>query len=285
MLASIVVALLLAAPGTGGNVERWRAEREARLRADDGWLSLTGLFWLQQGENRIGSAPGSRVELPSGFPAAAGVLIRRGNAVHLRPVAGADVLLNGKKTGGADLRTDKTSSPDILQVGRLRLHLIERGSKLGVRMKDPRSAARVHFRGLQWFPVKDEWKVRARFVSQPKKMFFDAQAGDRQEYMSPGYVEWERNGQTLRLTPVTEDGQLFFVFRDATSGKSTYAAARFLDTDPPKDGFVVLDFNKAYNPPCVFTPYATCPLPPPENRLKVAVEAGERMYSGHDESR
>ena len=152
-------------------------------------------------------------------------------------------------------------------------------------MKDPRSAARVHFRGLQWFPVKDEWKVRARFVPQPKKMLFDAQAGDRQEYMSPGYVEWERNGQTLRLTPVTEDNQLFFVFRDATSGKSTYAAARFLDTDPPKDGFVVLDFNKAYNPPCVFTPYATCPLPPPENRLKVAVEAGERMYSGHDESR
>jgi hypothetical protein len=180
------------------------------------------------------------------------------------------------------LKTDKAGGPDIFEIGRLKLHVIERGSKLGVRIRDKESPARLSFRGLRWFPVREAWKVRARFIPQPREMVFDAQAGDRQHMSSPGYVEWERNGRKFRLTPVIDAGQLWFIFRDKTAGKTTYGAARFLYADLPEDGWVTLDFNKAYNPPCVFTPYATCPLPPPENRLDIAVHAGELMYPGND---
>jgi uncharacterized protein len=152
---------------------------------------------------------------------------------------------------------------------------------LGVRIKDPESDARRNFKGLHWYPVRPEWKVRARLVSAPKKIAFEAQAGGKQEMTSPGYVEWEHEGNKLRLTPVTEGDQLWFIFRDKTAGVTTYPAARFLYADAAKDGIVTVDFNRAYNPPCVFTPYATCPLPPPENRLNISVEAGEKMYASH----
>lgn len=264
--AWLLPVLLLMAPEYRESIGNWRAEREARLTAEDGWLTLTGLFWLREGASPAGSAETAAVRLPAGFPAEAGVFHRSGMTVRW----------NGKR-----LKTDKSGDPDIVRIGRLRLHVIERGSKLGVRIKDDESAARRNFQGLRWFPVRHEWNVRARFVPQPKQMVFDAQAGDKQRMSSPGYVEWEHNGRKLRLTPVTEDSQLWFIFRDRTAGKTTYGAARFLYADPPKDGYVNLDFNKAYNPPCVFTPYATCPLPPPENRLDVAVEAGEMMYAGH----
>ncbi len=248
------------------SIEDWRQQREAKLKAEDGWLSLAGLFWLQEGTNAVGSKAGSRVQLPEDFPVNTGAFVRHDNAVTY----------NGKP-----LKTDKSGDPDVIPIGRLRLYVIERGTKLGVRMKDPKSKARTGFKGLQWFPVKPEWRINARFVPQPKHITLDAQAGDKQEYESPGYIEWERAGKTVRLTPVREDDQLFFVFRDATAGKSTYSAARFIYTDLPKDGHVLIDFNKAYNPPCVFTPYATCPLPPAENRVRMPVDAGEKMYVGH----
>jgi uncharacterized protein (DUF1684 family) len=278
-----LAALLGLSSAYEGSIYAWRADREARLKAEEGWLSLSGLFWLDEGENKVGSRVGDRVQLPPGFPESAGTLLRNGSSVTFRALGGSGVRLNGRAAPPvAALQTDKSGKPDVLEIGRLRLHVIERGAKLGVRMKDPESEARTHFRGLDWFPVKEEWRVDAKFISRPRKVVFDAQAGDRQEYDSPGYVEWSRAGQTLRLTPVIEEGQLFFVFRDATSGKSTYGAARFIYAEMPKDGRVTVDFNKAYNPPCVFTPYATCPLPPRENRLPVAVEAGEKMYAGHD---
>jgi uncharacterized protein len=282
MVRSVVLALALASTSAyEGSVQEWRVDREKRLKAEDGWLSLSGLFWLNEGENRVGSKPGSRVQLPEGFPADAGVLFRKGEVVTFRAADGSGVKLNGEPVRTAELRTDKSGKPDQLWVGRLRLQVIQRGTKLGVRMKDPQSDARTHFAGLQWFPIREDWRVDAKFVPRPRKMVFDAQAGDKQQFESPGYVEWQRGGQTLRLTPVREGDQLFFVFRDATSGKSTYGAARFIYTDLPKDGRVLVDFNKAYNPPCVFTPYATCPLPPSENRMAIAVEAGEKMYHGH----
>jgi uncharacterized protein len=267
--ALLLLALqLAAAPGYVAEVAQWRAAREEGLRAPDGWLSLTGLFWLQEGANPAGSDEASRVRLPDGLPARAGVIEKDGSRLLWRPEGGAS----------KPLKTDKSGSPDVIQIGRIRLHVIERGTKFGVRMKDPETEARRTFTGLKWFPIREAWRIRARFVAAPKEMLFDAQAGDKQAMTSPGYVEWEKDGRTLRLTPVLEEGQLFFVFRDTTAGRSTYPAGRFLYADLPKDGFVTVDFNKAYNPPCVFTPYATCPLPPPENRLPVAVEAGELAY-------
>jgi uncharacterized protein (DUF1684 family) len=271
-----VLALMLAVHLAAGSdyeqeIRRWRVERERKLRADGGWLTLIGLFWLQEGENPVGAAGAARVRLPDGLPQRAGVIGKRGTRITWRPDAGP----------ARDLKTDKSGNPDVIQIGRVRLTIIERGRSFGVRMKDNESEARRSFRGLDWFPVRPDWRVKARFVPAPKMILFDAQAGDKQEMQSPGYVAWEWEGRQLRLTPVLEENQLFFVFRDTTAGKTSYAAARFLYSDLAKDGFVLMDFNKAYNPPCVFTPYATCPLPPPENRLPVPVEAGEKMYKGH----
>ena len=265
------LALLLAATaGYRESIEAWRSNRETALKAEDGWLTVTGLFWLVEGENKAGSAPGCRVTLPAGLPRDAGVFIRHGRRVQWLPAGGA------LRT----LETDKTGAPDIVQIGRVRLHIIERGTRLGVRLKDSESTMRRNFRGLEWFPITQEWDIRAKFIRRPRTIVFDAQAGDKQRMTSPGYAEWTWRGRTLRLTPVTEDKQLFFVFRDQTAGKTTYSAARFLYADLGRDGTVRLDFNKAFNPPCVYTPYATCPLPPAENRLPVAVEAGEKMYRG-----
>jgi uncharacterized protein (DUF1684 family) len=265
----VFLALQLAASsGYEKAVGEWRETREQQLKAQDGWLTLIGLFWLRDGDNEVGSAGSAPVKLPAGFPERAGIIEKQGARLYWRPAAGAPKLL----------KTDKSGAPDIFQVGRIHMHVIERGTKFGVRMKDSESETRRNFTRLTWFPVREEWRVKARFIEAPKKMLFDAQAGDKQEMISPGYVEWQHGGKKLRLTPVLDQGQLWFVFRDTTAGKSTYPAARFLYADMPEKGFVTLDFNKAYNPPCVFTPWATCPLPPPGNRLPVAVEAGEMMY-------
>jgi uncharacterized protein len=268
---SLVALLLTAAPGYREAVEQWRADRVAKLKAEDGWLSLTGLFWLKEGHNSAGSAPGSRIQLPPDAPAAAGSFVKNGGRIAWHPAGGSP----------RALKTDVSGAPDIVSIGRLKLNVIERGTKFGIRMKDPESPTRRQFKGLEWYPVDPRWNVNARFVPRPRTVTFDVQAGDKQAMESPGYVEWGHKGRTLRLTPVLSEGQLWFVFRDRTAGKTTYSAARFLYADPAKDGIVTVDFNKAYNPPCVFTPYATCPLPPPENRLPIAVEAGEKMYAGH----
>lgn len=283
MIPSLTIVLAMAALDSANNyireTQQWREKREAALRAEDGWLTLIGLVWLKEGENRIGSALGSDINLPAGFPEHAGTIVQRGDTVRFIPASPA--MLNGKPAGESQLRTDKSGSPDIIGIGGLKLHIIDRENGLGVRIKDPESEARRNFQGLSWYPVNSEWKIRARLVSAPKKIEFEAQAGGKQEMTSPGYVEWEHEGKKLRLTPVTEGDRLWFIFRDKTAGVTTYPAARFLYADAPKDGIVTVDFNRAYNPPCVFTPYATCPLPPPENRLNISVEAGEKMYAGH----
>lgn len=279
-LALIPLVLLAADADYEAGIRKWRADRETRLKAEDGWLTLVGLHWLKEGDNPFGAGPGGGVELGPGASPQAGILRLRAGTVTLIP-SGSALRLQGKPVAAPTvLKTDRSGAPDIIELGRLKLHVIERGSQFGVRVKDPQSEYRRNFKGLSWFPVDAAWKVRARFVPEPREMVFDAQAGDKQRMTSPGYVEWTWRGQKLRLTPVSEGSQLFFIFRDRTAGKQTYAAARFLYADPPKDGFVTLDFNKAYNPPCVFTPYATCPLPPPENRLAIRVEAGEKMYQG-----
>jgi uncharacterized protein (DUF1684 family) len=268
-------------------IQNWRSLRQERLTAPYGWLSLSGLSWLKQGANQVGFGNGNEVQLPPGFDANAGVFVRTENAVEFRPGRASNVAVNGKPAPAVTrLKTDKTGAPDEIAIGRLRLQVIERGDQMGVRLRDPESTFRKKFAGLRWYPPDPKYAVDARFVPYPKPrvMTFDAQAGGKQQMTSPGYVEFQLNGQKLRLTPVQEGNELFFIFRDRTAGRTTYPAARFLYTEMPKNGTVRLDFNRAYNPPCVFTPYSTCPLPPPENRLGIALEAGEMMPpsgSGH----
>ena len=179
------------------------------------------------------------------------------------------------------MTTLRPDSGDFVDAGGVKLFVIHRGTRYGVRVKDNNSKFRKSFTRLAWYPVDPGWRVTAKFIpySQPRKVLFDSQTGDKQEMTIPGVVEFARGAKMVRLTPVLEDNELFFVFRDATAGKTTYPAARFLYAEAPgKAGTVELDFNKAYNPPCAFTPYATCPLPPRENRLTIAVEAGEKKY-------
>jgi uncharacterized protein len=249
-------------------IAKWRAQREAALKAENGWLSLAGLFWLREGANPFGTNAASEVVLPDG-PEHAGVF-----DLHQGKVS---VSMNGST------RPLAPDSSDVVKVGRLSLSVIQRGDRIGIRVKDPESQARREFHGIESFPASEAWRVTARFVAEARKIPILNVLGQTEPSDSPGYAVFHLAGQELRLYPILEepgDKQLFFIFRDLTSGKETYGAGRFLYSDLPKDGQVVLDFNKAYNPPCAFTPYATCPLPPPENRLAVRIEAGEKTY-GH----
>ncbi|HTS63379.1 MAG TPA: DUF1684 domain-containing protein [Candidatus Acidoferrales bacterium] len=265
LLASAGVALMMAA-SFSEEIAGWRKQREERLKATGGWLSVAGLFWLHDGANTFGKDPANEIALPDG-PARAGTFELRAGKVFVK--------IDG---GQRELWPD---SADVATVGRLSLFVIQRGEKFGIRLKDPESDYRRTFHGLDYFPAKEEYKVTATWAAEPSSIPVLNVLGQTEQMQSPGYAVFALQGHEYRLRPVLEapDAQeLFFIFRDQTSGKETYGAGRFLYTELPRDGRVVLDFNKAYNPPCAFTPYATCPLPPAENRLAVRIEAGEKKY-------
>ncbi len=263
------------------SIEKWHQEREAKLRADDGWLALAGLFWLKDGANRFGTDPTNDIVLPAGSaPARVGVFEFHGGRAIVRVASGVTVTLDGKPVTTRELRSDQPGPPDVIAVANLTLYGIQRGTRYGIRLKDKDSRTRKEFAGVRSFPIDEVYRVTARFVPyEPAKMISIPNIlGDVEQTPSPGYAVFTLQGRECRLDAVTDEGNLFFIFRDLTSGKETYPAGRFLDADPPKDGKVTLDFNKAYNPPCAFTPYATCPLPPRQNHLPARIEAGERNY-------
>ena len=263
-------------------IEKWRQQRETRLKAEDGWLAVAGLFWLDEGMNRFGSGPGNSIALPAGTaPPVAGTFELRQGKVSVRVEPGVTVTAAGKPVVDMELRSDDPGPPDVLKLGRVSLQVIARSGRYGIRMKDPESEARRTFAGLGWFPVRDDMRVVGRFVPwpSPRTIPIPNVLGQVNDLPSPGYAEFTAAGRKLRLEPVIEEPgaqELFFIFRDQTAGQETYPAGRFLYAPMPKDGAVVLDFNKAYSPPCAFTAYATCPLPPPQNRLPVRIEAGEK---------
>jgi uncharacterized protein (DUF1684 family) len=270
-------------PGYVSSIEQWRREREARLKADNGWLTVAGLFWLSDGVNSAGSAASSVVKLPRG-PAHIGDFIFHAGQTTFQPDAGAGVAIGGKPATATLLRPDvEKGGPDEITCGEFTLFVIRRGDRYGVRLKDRNSEFRRDFTGLHWYPVKESYRVTARFVTydQPHSIPIPNILGQTENEPSPGYAEFTIGRRQYRLEPVQEGKELFFIFRDQTSGKETYGAGRFLYAEMPNDGAVVLDFNKAYNPPCAFTPYATCPLPPRQNRLAVRMEAGELKYGSH----
>jgi hypothetical protein len=268
-------------------IESWHAERAASLREPDGWFSLAGLFWLVPGENPFGAAESNRLVFPEGkAPARAGSFVRQGDAVTLRVRPGVPVTCGGRPVTRMALRADADSGgPSGLALGPLRFHVIRRGGRVGVRLKDLESPERARFTGLEYYAVDPGWRLRARFepYDPPKPVAITNVLGDVSESESPGAVVFERGGRTYRLDPILEEGsdELFLIFADSTNGRGTYGAGRFLYAKPPgPDGILELDFNRAYNPPCAFTPFATCPLPPPQNRLPLAIAAGEKDYRG-----
>jgi len=275
-LAALIVMAGVATAQTAyqREIAQWRADRETKLKAENGWLTVVGLNWLREGENRVGSDPNFEVPLPASAPQRVGTITLTNGKVHFKPASGIPL----KET---DLKPDTAPDYDKLSLGRLMFYAIERENKFAIRVKDNDSEARKTFTGLRWYPVDASWKIKAKFIPSPHSVTFDTEVGVKEKDESPGYVTFVRRGQEYRLEPVKEDDELFFVIRDQTSGKTTYAASRFLYSALPKNGFVELDFNKAENPPCVFTDFATCPLPPPQNRMKLAVTAGEQTYGNH----
>ena len=280
---AVVLAFVAAATSPYvAEVEQWRAKREERLKADGGWLTVSGLSWLKDGPNTFGSAPGNDMVLPSSAPPRAGVIDFLGGKATVRVEPGVRIVSGDKPVTAMELRADTASGgPDVLVLGPVSLQVIERGGRFGIRMKDNQSAQRRAFAGLTWYPVSEAHRVVARFVphSEKKTIAIANVLGQEDQMASPGYVLFKIGDREVRLEPVLEETdakELFFIFKDQTAGRDTYPAGRFLYTDLPKDGTVVLDFNKAYSPPCAFTAYATCPLPPPQNRLSVRIEAGEK---------
>lgn len=264
-------------------IQTWRQQREAKLKAEDGWLTVAGLFWLKEGINTFGTDPTLDIVLPQNTAhGKVGSLELHQGVVTLRVEAGVTVQANDQPVKVLEVKSDVDEKPDSIGVGELKLSLIKRGERFGLRLRDKNSQARREFKGLSWFPVSEKYRVTATFVpfDQPKGITIINVVGDVLKMQSPGMLSFQLDGQQFHLQPVIEEDehQLFIIFRDLTAGKSTYPAGRFLYADLPKDGKVVLDFNEATNPPCAFTAYATCPLPPKQNYLRVAVEAGELTY-------
>ena len=263
-------------------VGQWRAEREASLTAPDGWLSIVGLFFLKEGTSTLGSDPSCDIVLPHPAPAAAGRLERHHRRVVGRFPAGTATDVAGRAVLDIDLSLPREGPPPTVRIGPLTLNVHASGSRLGIRLRQDDSPLRSMFGGLSWFPVDAEYRVTARYtpLDAPTSIEIPNILGDSEPHVIPGTLSFTLQGQAGTLTPYRmETGQrhrLFIVFTDGTSGRETYGAARFVYADWPGDGETVVDFNMAYNPPCAFNPYTTCPLPPPQNRLPMRIEAGEK---------
>ncbi|HEX6159234.1 MAG TPA: DUF1684 domain-containing protein [Thermoanaerobaculia bacterium] len=266
-------------------VRAWQKSRDERLRREDSWLTLAGLFWLQEGENAIGSGKANRVVLPARTPAASGTLVRSGEKVTLQPKG--ELTIDGKPvTAPVELQHDASENgPTVVKVGTVQFNILKRGERIGVRVKDPESEVRTKFSGLEYYPIDPKWRVEARLepYTPHKKIPIQDVTGTTSDNDSPGALVFTVDGKEYRLDPILEEGsdQLFIIFRDQTSRDETYPAGRYLYAKmPDASGKTIVDFNKAYNPPCAFTDFATCPLPPLQNRLPLRVTAGEKKYTG-----
>ena len=248
--------------------QQWRAQRRTRLLGDNGWLTLVGLFWLHDGVNEI--------TLPTQPPTKTKFALKNGHVTMLP---------------NTPLRDDTDpNGPTIIRNGTVNFQVIKRsdvsGDRFGIRVKDSQSDARKNFKALDYFPANPAFRVQAHYepYQPPKKIPITNVLGMTSNETSPGALVFNLEGKTFRIDPILEQGEkdLFIIFKDATSGKETYGAARYLYAHPPDaNGNTVVDFNKSYTPPCVFTPFATCPLPPPQNRLPIRIVAGEKAYAGH----
>ncbi|HMM56770.1 MAG: DUF1684 domain-containing protein [Xanthomonadales bacterium PRO7] len=295
MINSMLLATAVLAATTGvaadstyvKQIQDWRHERVEHLRAPHGWLSLVGLDWLRDGKNTLGSASGNDIVLAKA-PAHLGTITLTGGKATIALDAKSGATIDGKSIREAELLDDSHDKPTTIAFGTVSFYLVQRGDKYGLRVKDSEAPTRTHFLGIDYFPIDASWRVEAKWEAYdpPHEVEEPNILGQVDKVVVPGAAVFERDGKTYRLEPVIEtpgDTNLFLVFADKTSGHETYGAARFVYTEPPKDGKVVIDFNKAYNPPCAFTPYATCPLPTAQNRMKMRVTAGEKKYRGTHE--
>jgi uncharacterized protein (DUF1684 family) len=266
-------------------IERWRKWRIERLTAPDGWLTLIGLEWLQPGVNRIGAAAENDIVIGAGPAHLGTITLAEDGRASLRLVPGVDAQIEGTDRTEAPLIDDARSAghPTIVSFGTTSFSLIDRDGRKGVRIKESNAETRTHFLGLDYFPIDPSWQIEAEWVpaDAPQTLAVPSTLGTVRDRPLRGRALFTRAGREYALSAAGAPGApISFVIADATSGRETYGGARFLTPDFTEDGRMILDFNKATNPPCAFTPYATCPLAPAENRLAIPITAGELMYRG-----
>lgn len=267
-------------------IEDWKRARVRALKATDGWLNLEGLFWLEEGKNTVGSDEKNNIVFPkSKIKAQSGYFFRKGDSVWLVPDANSAFVINGKRITQKTLIFSNPEDMVLVSSGSLQFNIIKRSEKIGIRLRDFQSKNLTQFKGISYFPTDSSWKIKAQFIKPAFKQHIIIKNALGQENPTElaGKIRFEYKGNFYTLDAISEGEYLLVVMGDNTSGISTYAAGRFLyirKTDAEKDDFHI-DFNMAYNPPCVFTPFATCPIPPPQNMLPFEVTAGEKMYEHH----
>lgn len=264
-------------------IEKWRSEQEADLKKETGWLTLAGLFWLKEGINTVGAGEDFDVRLTDNFKKGKfGEIDLKNGVANLKVADGVESQSDDKSiTTNIQLVSDEKGKPTQIRTGSQTFYLIKREERFGIRLKDSQSPARLAFKGQHWFPIDESYKVTARFEAfpEPKEVMVPNVLGGKFKMKSPGNLKFTLKGKECSLQPVEEeDGKLFIIFGDKSNLNETYKSGRFLYADKPANGEAVLDFNKAENPPCAFTPFATCPLPPPGNGLEVEIKAGEKRY-------
>jgi len=289
---AVLMGLMLLAAGSAfaqknytGEIDAWRAKHEADLKKENGWLTVVGLFWLKDGMNSVGAGDGFDVELTSNFKGGrlGEINFHDGKAV-LRAEHGVEALSGGKPFISGELVSDEFGKQNVITVGSQSFYLIKREERYGIRLKDANGPARATFTHLDWYKADPKYRVTAKFekYATPKEVLIPNILGGTFKMQAPGLLKFQLDGRQVSLEPVVEEGEedtLFIIFRDQTSRTTTYAAGRFLYADMPKGDTAILDFNKAENPPCAFTNFATCPLPPQKNRLDIAIPAGEKRYA------
>ncbi len=281
LLLPLLLALTLQTSGYVAGIEKFRADRAVEIGGPTGWSALVGLHWISDGEVIVGSdaISGIRLTGPSA-PGRLGTLTVNGDNVHLRISTGLDAFVKGQQVYDLDMKPG-VAADDGLKIGGLTMVLVKRGPRMALRVWDAKAPNRVALKGLHWAPIDPKWRINARFVAHPEsqpRIKIQNVLGETIEMKNPGEVVFTAAGAEYRLEAMLESDdakELFFMFKDGTSNKTTYGAGRYLYTPLPKAGRVDLDFNKAKNPPCAFTDFATCPLPPAKNRLTLSVTAGE----------
>ncbi|HLA94929.1 MAG TPA: DUF1684 domain-containing protein [Pyrinomonadaceae bacterium] len=286
VIGALFILTLLSVFGIGqsaydAEVSKWRAEYQAKLTSDTGWITLAGLFWLKEGENTVGKGENFDVKLTENFPKEKfGEIDFHDGKATLKVENGVEASSSGVPVSTIELLSGEKGKPTIIEAGSQTFFLIKRENRYGIRLKDKQNPKLKSFAGLHWYPVANKLRVDATFerFDEPKEILVPNVLGGSFKYNSPGLLKFKIGGKEYSLQPVEEEDKLFIIFRDQSSRSETYGAGRFLYADKPVDGKVILDFNKAENPPCAYTPYATCPLPPPQNRLDVEIKAGEKRF-------
>jgi uncharacterized protein len=268
-------------------ITQWQEKRWADLKSESGWLTLVGLFWLKEGENKFGSDQANSIVLPKGKVAGQAGSFSLKNGVVAMQATQPGVTLDGKEVKTVEMKSDDDDAPTILHLGTLTFQIIKRNERFGLRVKDSQNPDRLNFQNTEFYRPDLKWRIEAQFeaYNPPKPMPILTVLGTESPESSPGAIKFSVDGKEYRLDAVSEKNEprLFMILADQTNGKETYPAGRYLYVDPPDaNGRVLIDFNKAYSPPCAFTKFATCPLPPRQNRLPLAIPAGEK-YKKHEQ--